>query len=249
MKFLLIFLSVLLLFVTTSGIAVESMEGQGIKKMGEITNKANTNEQNELRVLPSGPVEMQRIKKMQEMTDNTSTYEQMQLSNHTKFSLQDIYIPPDRFFPMSRGFYIEDIDSIVKVSFLRKKDQEFYTYFKYEMGKLFIFFTQDGRAFCMLCLPSIPLTIDRFDGIQEGVTTLEDVLRMDDSAIASKFTPRLLTRNSRSETTIYTNHVFANGDLLSIRFDLCDDEYLVTSYSLTEEFLSDYLSLILDIDK
>ena len=101
----------------------------------------------------------------------------------------------------------------------------------------------------MVCLPSTPLTLERFAGIREGSTTLEDVLRLDDSAIASKVTPQLFTRSPQPENTIYTEHVFMNGDIFSIQFDMCDGEYIVTNYSLVEKILEDYLSLILNIDK
>ena len=250
MQFWLTLMSVLLLFAATSSITGESVEGQGITKMGKATNHTNPNEQTELRVLPISEEKRQRMKKMEELADNTSTYEQLHLPDYTKSSLANIFLPTSTLFPLSTPFSLQDINSIVNVPLLRKTDQGFYTYFQYESGKLFIFFTKNGWADCMLCLPSTPLTMDHFDGIREGVTTLEDVLRLDDSMIASKFTPRLFAGGPwQKEKTLSTEHVFPNGDLLNIHFELRDDEYIVTRYSLGEKELQNYLSLILEIDQ
>ena len=242
-------MSILFLFAATPDTTSESAERQGITKMGKTANHTNPNEQTELRVLPISEETRQRMQEMEEMVDNTSTYEQMHLPVYAKSSLASIFLPTSTLFPLSRAVFLQDINSIVKVPLLRKTNQGFYTYFQYESGKLFIFFTEDGWAQCMLCLPSTPLTTDRFDGIREGVTTLEDVLQLDDSMIASKFTQLLFTQNPGQEEKISAEHVFPNGDLLSIHFELCDDEYIVTSYSLHEKVMRDYLSLILEIDQ
>ena len=69
----------------------------------------------------------------------------MQLPDYTKASLESLYIPFFTLIGISTPFYLEDIDSIVEVSFLRKIDLGFYTYFQYESGKLFIFFMEEGR--------------------------------------------------------------------------------------------------------
>ena len=188
-------------------------------------------------------------KKVEPLINNKGSYEQLDGKIYTAKEIKPIYSPTISIMAMSFRPDLYDVEKYIKINFYRNTSEgRYYTFFKLDHSKLFVFFDLGGlRVESVLNISNKKLELSKFELLKTG-DTLEDVLKIDPSTLLAQ-DGTIFKAGPAVEDEASSEHIFEDGSFYTITYEKKNNVWVIDDLWLTETLLQREINSILPIDK